>query len=56
MMTDKTTVDIAIRFNEEEVHVTPNVVLQASFAETIKKLLADQADRMINTLEKSKNL
>jgi len=55
-MTDKTTVSIVIRFNEEEVHVTDDVVLQTSFAESIKKIIADQVDAMINTLEKSKNL
>ncbi len=55
-MTDKTAVSIVIRFNEEEVHVTPDVVLQTSFAESIKKILIGQVDAMINTLEKSKNL
>ena len=55
-MTDKTTVSIVIRFNEEEVHVTPDVVLLSGFAETIKQILTDQVDGMIRTLEKSKNL
>ena len=55
-MADKTAISIGIRFNEEEVYLTDEVVINTRLAEMIKGLLIKQADELLNVLRKAQNL
>lgn len=55
-MADKTAVSIVIRFNEEEIHVTEEAVIDTHLANQIRELLTTQANGLIETLTKAQNL